>query len=87
MKTPADLAEEAKHNGVAKLLRRKKSRWPFHRKRPAVPDEQPDSGARMQRTPSVSSIGSVESNQSDSIFDLETSDLEYDESDLEEQNL
>lgn len=82
LKSPADLAEEAKHNGIAKLLRRKKSRWLFHRKRPAVPDEQPDGGgAIMQRTPSVSSIGSVESNQPDNIFDLEASDLEYEESD------
>jgi hypothetical protein len=46
-------------------LRKKKTRWLFPRKKPAFPEDQPDTG--MQRAPSNSSLLS---NQSDVMFHL-----------------
>lgn len=68
--TAADVAEGKKHNGIAKLLRRKKSRWLFPNKK-SVTTDQTDHG--MHRSSSCSSIGS---NQSDLLLLSEESDIE-----------
>ena len=80
-KTAADVATEAKHTGIAKLLRRKKTRW-FSRKK--ANSDHVDSAPGKDRMHRSSSNASLLSNHSDNVFslsgesDLEESDTEFD---------
>ncbi len=64
-KTAIDVAIEAKRNGVDKLLREKKSRWLFPRKKtPVVAMDQTDGGT-LHRSSSISSLESNSEGESD----------------------
>ena len=77
-KTPADVAAEAKHNGIAKLMREKKSRWLFPRKKASISvaadETDGGDGGAMHRS---SSNSSLDSNQSRSAEEISGAESEY----------
>ena len=59
------MATEAKHNGIAKLIRGKKSRWLFPRKKSSVVSTDQTDGSTIHRSSSNSSLESNQDNLSE----------------------